>query len=120
MNNHEVPKRKLNLSPEGLNLKALLSALDEAQKDMSPKEKDAMNQRIVKKEEEFAVSPEEMARRRSAIRIAELNDSSIEEGEKNRRDLEEASKLLEKPGIQNLLDLLGQPKLHGEGEAPEE
>lgn len=96
------------LSPEGVNLKALLAAYDEARKGMTEEEKKAMNQRIVSGEQSFSITPEEAERRRAAVRIAELEGKTVEGGQEDVEALEEAAKKLKAPGISNLLKVLGR------------
>ena len=95
------------LTPQGVNLKALLAAYDETQASMTPEDRQAMNQRVVSGEEQFTISAEEAEKKRAAVRIAELEGKTVEEGEKDRQTLEEAAKTLNAPGIENLLRILG-------------
>lgn len=110
----ERPTR--NLKDLGVNLRAALNALDDAQKGMSLEEIDAMNKKIVSGEEDFTVAPEEAGRRRAAIRIADLRGVPDSEGEKIRKQLEEAAAAMDNPTIRGFLNLLGKSKLDNDEE----
>lgn len=96
------------ITPEGINLKALLNAYDENQADMTQEEKKKQNKRVVAGEEQFTISDEEMKKKRTAVRIAELQGKSVAEGEKDRQTLVEAAEKLNAPGITGLLNILGK------------
>jgi len=96
------------LKPEGVNFRALLAAYDEAQAGMTPEEKKAQSQRVVAREEQFTVSHEEAEKKRTAVRLAELQGKPVTEGERDRQTLEEATEKLKEPEIKNLLSILGR------------
>lgn len=103
------------LYDEGKSLAAMLRAYDEAQVGMSSQDKNAMNQRIVRGEEEFSISGEEMQRRRAALEIEGLLGSSPRQAAEQLEELESAAK--ETPGIAALIDILaraGTPAPRGE------
>ena len=102
------PKKEPRLTPQGVNLKALLTAYDEARAGMTPEEKAAQNQRVVSGQEQFSISAEDAEKKRVAVRIAELQGKSVAEGEADRQTLEEAADMLQAPGIKNLLSILGK------------
>jgi len=90
-----------------VNLLAALSAYDERQAGMDEDEKRAMNQRVVGGFEDFTIGAEGAERRRAAVRLAELGNKSIKEGERDVQALKDATEIMDSLGIRRLLEMLG-------------
>ena len=95
------------LTPQGINLKAMLAAYDRAQEGMLEQEKKAMNKKVVSGEQQFSISAEKAEKKRAAVRIGELQGKSVIAAEQEVQALKEAAEMLNAPGIQNLLKMLG-------------
>ena|SRR5687767_15011939 len=95
------------LTPQGVDLRAMFAAYDQAQEGMPEKEKKAMNKKVVSGEQQFSISAEEAEEKRAAVRIGELQGRSVIAAEHDVQALKEAAEMLNAPGIQDLLKMFG-------------
>jgi len=92
--------KKPELSPQGVNLAAMLAAYDEATAGMTPEERKRRNQQVITGEKPFVAREEVVAEKRAEARVADLLGKTPGKANDNITTLKEA-------GLEDLVALLG-------------
>lgn len=73
---------KKGLTPQGVNLAALLNAYDKTVAEIPSKDEELFRKKIISGEEKFEITPEQAMRERAVVRNMELRGVSKEESDK--------------------------------------